>query len=175
MTLWNARKATTLMLSRPTRSATQPQGASSVVRARELRAFTLGASQRDVRGWPVHASDARRVGRVAALFVDVHAKRVRYLGVELAEAAAGRSGGGHVLVPVGAARRVDERGLVALDALTARQLAEAPRLALRPVTRADEEATLAAYGLATTPPVPSIDFYCGPTFDETPLLAAARD
>lgn len=169
-----------LFTGRPTRSATQPQGASGLVRARELDGFTLDGAIRDVRGWPVCSCDAVRVGTVDSFYVDIHARQVRYIGVKL-EPPHGPDGGedpdsrprlaGCVLVPVGAARRVDASGFVVLDTLSATRLADAPRLARRAVTRADEVATLSAYQISSSRDMPMMDLYCGPAFDGRSLLA----
>ena len=155
-----------------TRAAAQPQRPSNVVAARELLGFSLPGWQRDVRRWPVYSCDAKRVGAVDALLVELQTKRVRYIAVTLDDEALPSPVWGRVLVPVGAARRVDERGFVVLDTLTAQQLVEAPRLAVRPVTRSDEDATLAAFGMLTSSDLPAGDLYCGPRFDDQALLAA---
>ncbi|HEX7020949.1 MAG TPA: PRC-barrel domain-containing protein [Gemmatimonadaceae bacterium] len=164
--------ATSLRQGPATRAAAQPQRPSNVVAARELQGFSLPGWQRDVRRWPVYSCDAKRVGAVDALFVELQTKRVRYIAIALDDRESSSPVWGRVLVPVGAARRVDDRGFVVLDALSAQQLAGAPRLAVRPVTRSDEDATLAAFGMLTSLELPVGDLYCGPHFDDRALLAA---
>lgn len=153
-----------------TRAPAQPQRPSNVVAARELQGFSLPASHRDVRRWPVYSCDAQFVGAVDALFVELQTKRVRYISVALDHARWVSPVWGRVLVPVGAARRVDTPGFVVLDALSAQELADAPRLAVRPVTRSDEDATLAAFGMLASGERPAGDLYGGPHFDDRALL-----
>ena len=77
-----------------------------------------------------------------------------------------------MLVPVGCARRYDERPAVVLTSLSVRQLIRAPRIPSRALTRADEDATLAAYGMFTSLELPGEAFYDSPAFSEQLLFAA---
>lgn len=148
--------------------------ASYVIAARELARFRLGDGRVDVRSWPVFASDGLLIGAVDRLMVEPSSQRVRYLSVSML-ADADREHHptilGSALVPVGMARRLDEREVIVIDDLTSAQLEEAPRLSNRAVMRADEDAALTAYGLPSSRELPAADFYKRPEFDERTLSA----
>ena len=72
---------------------------SSLLRAKEMTDFRLGSERTDIRGWTVYSNDAVLVGSVGSLFVDMHAKVVRYIGVRLIDDRS-RSPVGEILVPV---------------------------------------------------------------------------
>ncbi|MEX2154253.1 MAG: PRC-barrel domain-containing protein [Gemmatimonadaceae bacterium] len=142
---------------------------------RELMGFQLGAERADIRSWPVYASDARLVGAVDRLMVETATGRIRYASVALAYYAADDNrptASGSVLVPIGLVRRLDDRQEITLDALTSLALVSAPRVHARPVTRGDENATLAVYGMATSRDVAAGDLYANVTFDDGRLQLA---
>jgi len=146
--------------------------ASYLVAARELSSFHLGRGLVDIREWPVFASDGRLVGAVNRLMVEAATKKIRYVSVSLIPEAAHDyrpTAPGSVLVPIGAVRRLDDRQAVVLENLTSVQLARVPRLRARPVMRADEDATLAVYGMPNSHQGSGADFYNGPNFDERRL------
>lgn len=66
--------------------------------------FRVAEHDQDVRGWDVVARDGKKIGNVDDLLVDVTARKVRYLGVDLDRGlfaslfSSGQSG--HVLVPI---------------------------------------------------------------------------
>lgn len=147
--------------------------ASYLTPARELWHFHIGGERADIREWPVYTRDGRLVGAVDRLLVEAATRRIRYASVSLAFYAANDHKPtvlGSVLVPIGAIRRVDERQALVLDGLTSEQLVNAPRLHARPITRADEDATLAVYGMPTSRDVPPGTLYDGPTFDDRRLI-----
>jgi hypothetical protein len=147
---------------------------SHLVAARELERFHLGAERVDIRSWNVLSSDGRLVGVVDRLLVETATGRVRYASVVLAPLDASEEPAiapGSVLVPVGSIRQIADRRLVVLDDLTSEDLVRAPRLPRRAITRADEDATLAAYGIATSREIPEGQMYTRPHFDERRLLA----
>ena len=150
---------------------TPDQRVSSLTPAWELQGFRLPAECPDVRGWHVKADDGTLVGSVSRLIVDTRTRIIRYVAVRLS----GRFGKSTVaeprtvLVPVGVVRRLDDEQALTLEHITPAQLARAPRLPFRAIMRADEVATLAAFGLAAL-----WDFadalYATPIFDTAPLL-----
>jgi len=142
---------------------------TELLRAREISGFTWSEPRLDIRGWQVYSHDAQVVGSVESLFVDMRTRVVRYLGVALSDPDTNLPLG-MVLVPVGAAARCGDRRAIALSALSTAQLAAAPRIRSRPITRADEDATLAAYGMATSRDVHASDLYTGPNFSEQRLF-----
>src|SRR5687768_3399443 len=162
------------MLNHLSESGAWPPGdrASYIVPARELSRFHLGSDLVDIRDWPVFARDGRLVGAVKRLMVEHASKKIRYIAVSLIRDAAHDyfpTLPGSVLVPIGLVRRLDDRQAVLIDDLTSSQLAQAPRLRPRAVTRADEDETLAVYGMPNSREVSAADFYKRPTFDERRL------
>ena len=147
---------------------------SHLLAARELATFRLGPQRVDVREWQVFASDGRAVGVVDRLYVEIASGFVRYVSIRLtqhAEHDERPTRPGCVLVPIGLVRRYDEQRALSLDALTSDVIAAAPRLPSRPPNRADEDATLAAFGMATSRDLPGGDLYSGIGFDESRLAS----
>jgi hypothetical protein len=144
---------------------------SALLAARNLQRFTLGDASPDIRGWHVISADRQYVGTVSRLIVEMRTRRVRYIVVALDEwlERRRRPSMNSVLVPVGLARRADECQALVLDVARADALQVAPRIPDRPITRDDEELTLAALGL------PSLGEdgapYAASHFDERRLLA----
>lgn len=146
--------------------------ASLLTAARELDGYHVSPTVADVRGWEVLANDGTVVGRVARLLVDMKSRRIRYVMVNLqGSRAQSMRPARAVLVPVGTARRNDAERRIHLD-LAADVIARAPHMPWRPITREEEDATLAALGLPL--PIDLSDFqrYHGTLFDETRLVAA---
>lgn len=156
----------------PGRAAKRANEANSqLLRAKEMPGFAMGTERTDVRGWQVYSNDAVLVGSVGSLFVEMHTKAVRYLGIVLKDAPS-KAPAGEVLVPVGTAMRPDDRQVVVLNSLSYAQLASAPRVPRRPITRSDENAALGVYGMATWRDVSSNDLYSGPNFEEQRLFGS---
>ncbi|MGH7619298.1 MAG: PRC-barrel domain-containing protein [Gemmatimonadaceae bacterium] len=138
---------------------------SQLLRVRELPNFAFGSARADVRGWPVYCSDAVLVGTVESILVDVRNRAVRYLGMALSDPET-RSPTGTVLVPIGLASRPGDRHAVVLKTVSSADLATVPRVHARPVTRGDEEAVLATYGITMPRAARGGDFYARPAFSE---------
>jgi sporulation protein YlmC with PRC-barrel domain len=146
---------------------------SQLLRAREMASFALGRERTDVRGWQVYSNDAELVGTVSSLFIDIRTRAVRYLGIVPGDSHA-KSARGEVLIPVGSASRPDDRELVILTTLSRRQLLAAPRVPNRPVTRADEYATLKTCGMQLGSAAAGDDLYGSPLFEEWRLFGGER-
>lgn len=143
---------------------------SGLLRAREMGGFDLHSGRIDVRRWSVVSADAKLVGTVDAILVEIKTRRVRYLIIELLPAPNARSTT-RTLVPIGLAHRLDARQLVVLSRVTAMELAAAPRVsARRPITRSDELDALYAFGLRALNDS-TRDLYTGSGFDETAVLS----
>jgi hypothetical protein len=140
---------------------------SLVVRAREALEFTLGLDKPDVRGWPVYSKEGEPAGVVTSLFIDMRTRTIRYLGVSLQPP---RARAAEVLIPIGWASRPDDRQVVVIHPLSLAQLAGAPRVSSRPITRADEEAALTAYGAWPSGDFHMVELYGRPMFDEWRLF-----
>ncbi|MEO8580588.1 MAG: PRC-barrel domain-containing protein [Gemmatimonadales bacterium] len=148
--------------------------ASYVLPARQLPRFQLGDDRVDIISWPVFAADGRLVGAVEKLIVQPVPQKVRYISVSLITHAAHDyrpNEVGSVLVPIGVVRRIDDRQAVTLDTISSSELAVAPRLRARAITRGDEETTLAAYGMPTSLESRAADFYKRSFFDDSTLIA----
>jgi hypothetical protein len=150
---------------------------SHLVAARELERFALGVDRIDIRRWPVFGSDGLYVGIVDRLLVETGTGKIRYASVLVAaELSAGgpRAPAGSVLVPIGLVHLLTEREEIVIDFLTTTMLADAPRLHARPITRADEDATLVSYGMATSRDVGE-QLYAGALFDERRIHRSPAD
>jgi hypothetical protein len=151
--------------------------ASHLTPVRELQQFAMGVERKDIRGWAVSASDGVPVGVVERLLVETGSGKIRYATVALTpEPAFGRrrGAGGSVLVPIGLVHLEHDQHHVVIDSLTASVLSDAPRLYARPITRADEDEALAAYGMATSREVGDHQLYLSPQFDERRLHRPAE-
>lgn len=149
--------------------------ASYLVAARELNRFQLGDNRVDIRDWPVFASDGRLVGAVDRFMVEMSSKKIRYVAISLVRYAdhdCKPTLVGSVLVPIGVIRRLDDRHAVVLSGLVTDQLLSAPRLHACAVTRGDEDATLAVYGMPNSRELPVADFYKSQNFNEGTLAVA---
>ncbi|MEP6991184.1 MAG: hypothetical protein ABJA80_09665 [bacterium] len=147
----------------------------TLIAARDVEGFELGIDRTDVRAWPVFSADARLVGNVDAMYLDPMHTAIRYLGISLGSP--GDSTGpliGRVMVPVGSARRHGLRRRLILNHLTASQLATAPRLRNRRVTRTEEQATLYSLGLALPGAPTNGSRYDSALFEEAALFAGDR-
>lgn len=143
--------------------------ASHLTAARELQQFDMGVERIDIRSWPAYACDGVRVGIVDRLLVETSSGKIRYASVALiAEQDSGRrrNGAGSVLVPIGLIHVNAASDEIVINFLTSADLSSAPRLHPRPITRADEDETLASYGLATSRDVGDGFLYHSPHFDE---------
>jgi uncharacterized protein (TIGR02271 family) len=69
----------------------------------QLDAYEVADDSSDVRGWPVHSTDDRRIGVVDELLVDTRDLKARYLIVDRAREAPAAGGGARLLFPVSAA------------------------------------------------------------------------
>jgi hypothetical protein len=148
---------------------------SGLSAAKELLGFRLADPAVDVRGWSVQAADERHAGIVSGLLVDIHTRRVRYLAVALDVALDRRARSrdpGTVMIPVGMARRADDARTVLLDGITSSMMIRAPRIPARAIMRADEDATLAVYGLPSSG-ISERDMYASAHFDDSRLLKSA--
>ena len=156
------------------RATPSPNDKSELIAVREIADFDF-EGRGDIRGSRVLSSDSQLVGVVDALFADRHTKALRYLGVTLVTSVDLSRGGsaGAVLVPVGAASRPGDQRAVVLRSLSAKQLESAPRILNRSFDRADEIATLVAYGMATSTDAAAPAEYEGPHFDERRLFATS--
>lgn len=146
--------------------------ASGLAAARNLPRFRLADAAPDPRGWTVISSDERAVGVISRLIVEMRTGVIRYVVVELMddiERPTRRTPAHSVLVPVGLARTVDDVCAVVVEA-SSQTLALAPRIPDRPITRDDEERTLAVLGLPSLADG-LVDCYRGPHFDGSRLFA----
>lgn len=119
---------------------------SALLSAREMPGFQLGPERSDVRGWCVNTYDGDVIGRVKSIYIDVHTKAVRYLGVILDDAWSSDE----LLVPIAATRPQEYRRAMVLPRTSSGEIAAMPRVSQRRITQADEDAALAAFGLPSS-------------------------
>ncbi len=77
----------------------------------ELDDYRIAESETDPRGWDVTSADNQRVGTVKDMFVDLEQMKVRYLVVKL-DVEQSNATDRCVLIPIGAARLVDDEDRV---------------------------------------------------------------
>ena len=98
-------------------------------RLQELRGskFELSKGQPDIRGWEVKDTNGFKIGRVHELIFDVHARKVRYMVVDIADSKELQLEKRRVMVPIGLAElhRADDD--VILHNITPFQLRALPR------------------------------------------------
>lgn len=92
----------------------------------QLDDFKVADNYPDVRGWDVVARDGKKIGRVHDLLVDVSARQVRYLGVDLdrglfSNLFSGGSHEGHVLLPMDDVD-LDRNGRVMVNSLSSSEV-----------------------------------------------------
>lgn len=120
-------------------------GDPKIVPMRVAKDFSIAEGDPDPRGWPVIAYDGRQAGVISDLWIDRAESLIRYIEVELGDAA-GEAKGRKVLTPMTMAAAV--RGMqnkFVVDAVTAAQFAGAPALSNPDQITMDEEERVAAY------------------------------
>jgi len=72
--------------------------------------FELSEGQPDIRGWEVRDTNGHKMGRVKELIFDVHARKVRYMVVDILDSKELQLEKRRVMVPIGMAelKRVDK-------------------------------------------------------------------
>jgi uncharacterized protein (TIGR02271 family) len=108
------------------------QNSGHLARLEDIDDVKVADGYNDVRGWDVRSSDGQKVGEVKHLIADPTAMRVRYLEVELDDAALGATGTSNdrrALLPIGAVRIDDDRDDVIVDTLASAQFGGLPRYA----------------------------------------------
>lgn len=115
-------------------------GEPKIVPMRVARNFTIASEDADPRGMHVLGADNGVAGTVSDIWIDRAEWNVRYLEVAL-------TGGGTVLLPITGALINKGRGKVMVDAITAAQFADVPKLSNPDqVTFYEEERIVAYYG-----------------------------
>jgi len=88
--------------------------------------FKVADGDQDVRGWKVVARDGDTIGKVDDLLIDITARRVRFLGVDLDRSLlSGRSHSGHVLIPIESVR-LDRHDRVLLNSVGSSEILTLP-------------------------------------------------
>lgn len=120
-------------------------GAPKIVPMSAANGFSFAKGERRIIGLPVYAYDGKKAGEVSDVWVDRMEQLIRYLEVELSDAA-GEAKGQKVLVPMTmAALEGGMRPHVSVDAVTAAQFANAPRPQTPNQITLDEEERICAY------------------------------
>lgn len=92
----------------------------------ELDDYKVSGDDPDVRGWPILDRDRNEFGRVEELIVDPEKEKVRYLDVVPHTQQSVDEGDLHMLIPVGAARIIDDENKVIVDAVDQDRLRSYP-------------------------------------------------
>lgn len=109
------RTGTTRGTTSDTRSARDSDEYGRVAPLDELSDFEVADGEPDIKGWKVHSSDGRDVGKVKGLIADTNAMKVRYLEVDLDKKELRLDDSRHVLIPIGAARLNDDDDVVLIN------------------------------------------------------------
>jgi photosynthetic reaction center H subunit len=113
-------------------------GTPRIVPMRVATDFSVSSCDSDPRGMPVYGTDGKRAGAVKDIWVDRGESMVRYLEV-------GLDGGANVILPITVALVDKRHGRVEVDAITAAQFADVPKLQSNDQITLDEEERVAAY------------------------------
>jgi photosynthetic reaction center H subunit len=116
-------------------------GEPKIVPLRVAKDFTIAEGDLDPRGLPVLGTDGKTAGTVSEIWVDRGEVTIRYLEVALL------SGGPSVILPMTLARIDKRHRLVTVEAITAAQFADVPRIENPDqITFYEEERVVAYYG-----------------------------
>ncbi|MBA2632924.1 MAG: PRC-barrel domain-containing protein [Chloroflexi bacterium] len=145
----------------------------------DLDDFEVHEDDPDVRGWVVLSEDGEKIGEVEDLLIDVPARKVRYLDVDVEDELLGGENGGdrdvRMLVPIGLATVDDEEDRIVVRGIRTTDLSGAPLHRRGALTRDDESAIRGfidpEYGSA---PGGTGDFYEHPHYDEGSLYRSRR-
>jgi photosynthetic reaction center H subunit len=113
-------------------------GAARIVPLRVAGDFHVARGDRDPRGFKVYGCDGLQAGTVNEIWVDRGESMVRYFEV-------GLTAGGIVLLPIVMSVVQSGNKRVVVDAITAAQFADVPKLANPDQITADEEERVTAY------------------------------
>jgi photosynthetic reaction center H subunit len=113
-------------------------GEVRIVPMRVAGDFHVAKEDRDPRGFAVYGCDGHKAGTVSEIWVDRGEAMVRYLEV-------GLTGGGTVILPLTMALLKSGQKKVLVDAITAAQFADVPKLANPDQITLDEEERVTAY------------------------------
>ncbi len=115
------------------------EGHPRIIPLTHAAGFSIAREDSDLAGWPVIAADGKVAGHVSTLWIDTADRLVRYLQLE--------GEGAPLLAPIFDAK-VDRRGRrVVIDAITAAQFADVPRLEAHDrITLYEEERVQAYFG-----------------------------
>lgn len=111
---------------------------SRIARLNDLDDYKVVDGEPDPRGWHVLTREGTRAGEVSDLIVDVAARKVRYLDVELDKDTLRLRESRHVLIPVEATWVNDDEEIVRLGPTTS-ELIAAPVYNSRMFSPADED------------------------------------
>lgn len=100
---------------------------NNLSRLNHLDDYEVADHDPDVRGWEVVSRDGLRLGKVDDLYVDVAARKVRYLDVELDSSYRGTGRDNHVMVPVASARVHERNDRVVLNGIEGTRFRDVPR------------------------------------------------
>lgn len=146
------------------------QSTERIVPLSEAPDFKVAEGDPDVRSWEVWSADGRRVGKVDELLVDLQARKVRYLDVDVERSAGDR----HVLVPIGYARLDEERDRVNIASLTGSDLEAFPAFT-RGRVDPDQESKLRRHlDPRFTGPAAGQDLYDSELYDDSGFFGSRR-
>jgi photosynthetic reaction center H subunit len=125
-------------------------------RLKNVDDFEIAPGSPDIRGWKIVGAEGTKIGTVQDLLVDLAAKKVRYLEIDVVEDIKGIE---RTLLPVGLAIIDREDKIVFIPEVSATTLGRLPAYRGEPVDRAYERALLQAIPPRYGAPVSTGAFY----------------
>ncbi len=157
-----------------TRRGVEPSETTTGNRLHRLGAlddFEVADWDPDIRGWSVVNNAGDKIGEIDELIVDLSARKVRYLDIDLDQSFFNDMGDSdrHVLVPIGLARLDEDNDNVIVRDIERQTFSSVPAYAREPITRDYERQVHSAYAATpigtTTPTREEEDFYAHQNFD----------
>jgi hypothetical protein len=142
----------------------------------QLKDFQVSEGYTDVRHWRVESSDAREVGKVHDLLVDLEGMRTRYIVVRLLSSIAASDSDRDVLIPIGAARIAEQNDTVVVP-LTAERVSLLPAYDHVSLFRSHESEIRRHFSLgeaAATTTAPTRGFYDNEAFNDQQFFGSRR-
>lgn len=156
------------MTNTTTRPNSHPTTEPTLLAAREVKDFSLGAGLPDVRGWKVTGPAMRNIGTVDRIMLDSAEKKPRYLSVQLHE-----QKGSSVLFPIGVAVADAAQKHIALEGVGPEVLNALPNVSNAPITLDIERKIVQAFSGSKTTGTAS-DWYGTPLFNSARMQTLAQ-
>lgn len=124
---------------------------------KDLEDWKIHDNHTDIRGWEVYSNDNMKVGKIENLIVDIKAKEVRYIEIQLEDDLAGldhlnstietryEKDDRFIIVPIGLINIDDNKDIIKVDKLNTSALYQTPRFDREAGINPDYEIVLYKY------------------------------